>query len=581
MSRDVTFILKYVSKFKATFAILLVSILLSNFLSSLYPYLFGTLVDEVIYSKNIVFFGQIVLIYAALFLVNQIIHFILNMSWAKLSTQYLFMIKKDAFERVLKQKATILSDINSGDVVSRLNNDISHFLDIIHWSVFYGIGSSLNIIVSFVIMSKMNFEISMVILFFIPLVIIVSKKCAKAYQEHESVLKDKNGMLLAWVFEILSGLQEIKLFGANKTILNQYTAKNIDIFKKQIRIQKIKIFSERITALVKLCANIILFFMSVLFIVKGKLTIGEFVAIYAYWEVCLGIYSNLNGTFSDIANSMVSIRRVVELYDSPIENYEISDLSKEINKGNIEFVDVSFSYKEKKEILKSINFCVSAGERIAIVGKSGSGKSTLIGLLQMLYQPNRGRILIDGEDISSYNLSVLRKRIGVVHQDTILFDASIRYNISFNERCEDDANIWEALKKSNLYDFVLSLPQGLDTVIGNMGIQISGGQKQRIGIARAFYKNPQILIFDEATSSLDAEAENVINESRDELSVGRTVIVIAHRLSSIVGLDKVLVLSDGEVCGYDSHENLVKKCSEYRKLFFEYCVPQDEDYNEK
>ncbi len=577
MNKYVKFILKYVCKFKATFVMLLFSILLSNILSSLYPYLFGSLVDEIIYFKDMTYFARIVLIYAALFLVNQIVHFILNMSWARLSTQYLFMIKRDVFDRTLRQKASILSDINSGDIVSRLNNDISHFLDIIHWSIFYGIGSTLNIIVSFVIMCQMNIQISIVILIFIPLVIIISRKITEIYQKHESELKDKHGMLLSWIFEILSGLQEIKLFGANKTVLKLYNAKGSDVYRKQIDIQKIRIFSERAITFVKLCANIIVIFMSTIFISRDILTIGDFVAIYAYWETCLGIYSNLNGTFSDIANSMVSIRRVVDLYDGAVEKYNTIDSVKEIKKGSIEFVDVSFGYKGKKEVLKNISFCVSSGEKIAIVGKSGSGKSTLIGLLQRLYEPNNGEILIDGESISSFNLNDLRTQIGVVHQDTVLFDASIRYNISFCEECTDDTNIWEALTKSNLYDFVKSLPEGLDTVIGDMGIKISGGQKQRIGIARAFYKNPQILIFDEATSSLDAEAEKIINESRDELSVGRTVIVIAHRFSSIVGLDKALVLSDGEICGYDNHENLIKNCNEYRKLFFEYCLPKNEE----
>lgn len=239
----------------------------------------------------------------------------------------------------------------------------------------------------------------------------------------------------------------------------------------------------------------------------------------------------------------------------------------EIAEGCISFEHVTFGYSEETSVLKDVSFTIEPGRQISLVGYSGTGKSTIANLIYKLYEIKSGKILIDGVDIRDYNLHRLRRQIGIIHQDPFIFDETIRYNLIFSNDSSRDQEIWDALAKSHLSDFIKTLPDGLDTAIGIGKRMLSGGQKQRLAIARIFITRPKILIFDEATSSLDNEAEKVIKDSWGQLSMGRTTIIIAHRLSTIIHSDKVLVLNEGIIAGYDKHTILLKECDVYNQLF--------------
>lgn len=560
-------ILKFAKNHKWKFLYLFVCIMSANFIGAIFPYLFGRMVDEVFYAKNMSSFLNIVIIYGIAYVVNQTIYFGLNMLWAKLMTEFLFDIRKAMFSRVLRYKGKFLLSIHTGDIISRMNGDVRTFMDLIHWSVFYGIGSSINIIMSIALIAILNWKLAILVTVFTPIVVYTSQHFAKKSSFLFKQIRESEGFLSSWLFEILKGIQDIKLLCAAQNILSNYVGKTIRIIRLQVKISKVEVYSERVNSGILLFSRLIMYTISAIFIINGELTLGAFVACVDYFGRCINVFSNLNGTFTDIATGMVAINRVKEVLEREIEDFAEDKLISEIKEGNISFENVHFSYNDSVKVLDGISLKIKSGEKISFVGRSGAGKSTLANLIYMLFEPDYGNVKIDEVKIQEYNLYELRKQIGIVHQNIILFDGSIRYNLIFSNETQKDNLIWQALEMSNLSDFVMGLKDGLNTKLGSEGFSLSGGQKQRLAIARIFIKNPKILILDEAISSLDAESENIVKDSWDFLCKDRTIIIIAHRLSTIINSDKVAVIDNGKIVGFDKHEKLIQICEPYITMF--------------
>ena len=283
------------------------------------------------------------------------------------------------------------------------------------------------------------------------------------------------------------------------------------------------------------------------------------------------VYSPVNSLLNvqvDVIRSMALFTRIFGYLDMPIEIKNAPDAVKPENiKGTLQFEEVNFQYEDDKKILDKISFNLDAGKTMAIVGPSGAGKSTIINLIPRLYDVSGGRILLDGVDIRRLDLAFLRQNIGIVTQDTYLFNDTIRANLLYAKFDATQEEIIEACKKANIHNYIIAQPKGYDTVVGNRGLKLSGGEKQRISIARAILKNPAILIFDEATSSLDSISETLIQEAIDPLIGQRTSIVIAHRLSTIMAADEILVISDGGIIQRGTHRELLSRGGVYKELY--------------
>ena len=569
MKKKIKIISSFAQTHKWKFFSLLFCVIITAFSGSIYPYIFGKLVDEVFYSKNMNQFAFIVLLYGIAFLFNQVIHFVLNIIWANLMTRFLFEIRKKIFKTVLTKKGGFLAGMHSGDIISRMKEDTEKFMDFIYWNVFIIIGDILELLFTIVIIIKINVFIALLTVILTPVFVFISRQFAKKIKPIYQTISENRGLLSSWLFEIIKGMQDIKLLCAAKSILSDYVGKTIKIFRLQIKANKIELVADRINAGISLLGQITLYAISVILIFNGYLTIGGFIACVSYFGRCFALFSALSNKSGSISNNVVGIDRVISILEGDQENYYSDKAEQPIRIGNIEFSDVVFSYNDDVKLFNGVSFKINSGERVALVGHSGAGKSTIANLILKFYEIQKGNIFIDDIDIAECNLHSLRKQIGIVHQETILFEGSIRYNLVFSDDKVNDEKIFIALKKAHLYDFVLSLTEGLDTIIGTEGRALSGGQKQRLAVARIFLKNPKILIFDEATSSLDNEAGQVIKESWDMLCEGRTTIIIAHRLSTIINADKLLVLHDGVVTGYDTHANLLKTCDTYVQLFKE------------
>lgn len=290
---------------------------------------------------------------------------------------------------------------------------------------------------------------------------------------------------------------------------------------------------------------------------NGELTVGDLLSFVLYTTFIGGSIAGLGDLFGQIQKAIGASERILEILEEP-EEVESKEQESIIVEGEIAYENVTFSYPTRKEmpVLKSISFHVPHGSKVALVGQSGAGKSTIIQLLMRFYQPDTGKILIDGKDNQSYSISALRKHIGVVPQEVILFGGTILENIRYGKPDATEDEVVEAARQANALDFILSFPEQFDTIVGERGIKLSGGQRQRIAIARAILKNPSILILDEATSSLDAESERLVQDALEKLMKDRTTIIIAHRLATIRKVDRIYVIGDGQITEQGTHDEL-------------------------
>lgn len=560
-------IIEFAKPHAVKFGILLLCVLATTFLGMVYPYIFGLLVDEVFYEKNMSKFYEIVFLYGVIFFVNQILHFVLNMSWANLMTKFLFDIRNAVFTKVLSLKGSKLSSVYSGDIVFRMGNDVEQFMNYIHWNTFYFLASILRLIVSICFIASIFWPFAILAIVITPVIVYVSQHFSKRIKIVYKVKTEKSGFLSSWLFEIVKGMREVKLLSALKGVLSDYVGYTVKIERLHIQANVLEIVSERVNSGISLIWQLVLYSVSAIMVINGHVTLGGFTACVSYFGKCISSFNAINNHLTGISGNLVSVDRVCDTLKEESERDSGTDI--EIASGDIKFEEVHFSYTEEKEVLKGVNFNIVSGERIALVGHSGEGKSTIASLLLGFYDISKGKILIDGIPIEKYSLHSLRQQIGIVQQETILFDESIRYNLVFSNDKSHDEQIESALKRASLWEYVSSLPDGLDTMLGTGRSALSGGQKQRLAIARVFLKKPKILIFDEATSSLDSEAELVIKESWEALCQNRTILIIAHRLSTISGVDRILVLKDGRIVGNDSHQKLLETCDIYKNLFEE------------
>ena len=484
-------------------------------------------------------------------------------------TRFLFDIKKSIYSKVLSYSGKTLSGLPFGDIIYRMGADTEQFMSYIHWNIFYLSARVLEIVISIAIIAYLCWPLAIFTIVITPIAVYTSLYFAKNVKAiYKKIAKD-TGLLSSWLFEIINGMQEIKLFAATRRILSDYIGKTIKIVRLQIKANKVEVVSDIVNSGISLIWQLILYIASTIFIFNGYLTLGGFTACVNYFGTCIVMFGALNGHLKSIADNMISIDRVCEVLEESSEQYNSDHPQIDIAEGNIKFENVSFSYDDKINVLNEVSFSIVSGETVAIVGHSGAGKSTIVNLILKFYKIQKGNVYIDGLDIEKFNLYSLRSQIGIVHQETILFDGSIRYNLVFSDDKRNDEVILNALKRAHLYEFVSSLPDELDTIIGREGRALSVGQKQRLVVARMFLKNPKILMFDEATSSLDNEAEQVIKESWNQLCEGRTIIIIAHKLSTIINADRILVLHDGNIVGYNTHNTLLETCAIYNQLFNE------------
>ena len=478
-------------------------------------------------------------------------------------------MRKDIFSHLQTLPFSYFDKNKTGHIMSRIINDLRDITELAHHGPEDIFISAVMLIGSFFILMGIEWRLTLIIFAFIPLMILFAvkkrKKMESAFRDVRSKIADVNAQLE----NSISGIRVAKSFTNEDYEIAKFDDGNHSF--SSARKQSYKVMAEFITGIdiISNILNLLVISIGGYFVYTKVINIGDLFAYTLYVNFFMQPIRRLTNITQQLQDGATGFERFLEIMNiEPDIIDRVDSVNLDDVKGQIKFEDVSFSYNNGEEsVLSNINLTIDEGKTVAIVGPSGAGKSTLCHLIPRFYDISSGTILIDNTDIKDIKLKSLRSNIGLVQQDVFLFTGSIKENIQYGKPGASDKEVIEAAKKAKIHDFIVSLPQGYDTYIGEKGVMLSGGQKQRISISRIFLKDPAILILDEATSALDNETEAAVQESLEALSKGRTALVIAHRLSTVKNADEILVLTNEGVVEQGKHEDLLLQDGLYSHLY--------------
>ncbi|HFE5405243.1 TPA: SAV1866 family putative multidrug efflux ABC transporter [Staphylococcus aureus] len=485
------------------------------------------------------------------------------------SNKILYDIRKKLYNHLQALSARFYANNQVGQVISRVINDVEQTKDFILTGLMNIWLDCITIIIALSIMFFLDVKLTLAALFIFPFYILTVYvffgRLRKLTRERSQALAEVQGFL----HERVQGISVVKSFAIEDNEAKNFDKKNTNFLTCALKHTRWNAYSFAAINTVTDIGPIIVIGVGAYLAISGSITVGTLAAFVGYLELLFGPLRRLVASFTTLTQSFASMDRVFQLID---EDYDIKNgvgaQPIEIKQGRIDIDHVSFQYNDNEApILKDINLSIEKGETVAFVGMSGGGKSTLINLIPRFYDVTSGQILIDGHNIKDFLTGSLRNQIGLVQQDNILFSDTVKENILLGRPTATDEEVVEAAKMANAHDFIMNLPQGYDTEVGERGVKLSGGQKQRLSIARIFLNNPPMLILDEATSALDLESESIIQEALDVLSKDRTTLIVAHRLSTITHADKIVVIENGHIVETGTHRELMSKQGAYEHLY--------------
>jgi len=534
----------------------------------IYPLLTRRLINIIIPTKNMIMILKFSLMLFLIYSFKMLMEYFVGYYGHVLGVRIEYDMRKEIFSHIQRLSFSYFDNTKTGQIMSRIVNDLREISELAHHGPEDIFLSVILLIGTFLVLLNINVKLTLVSFTIIPFMIYFmikfNSKFESVFMEQRRIIADINSR----IEDSISGIRVVKSFTNEEYEIKKFDEGNLRFKNQRTKaVRYIGIFDSVNNYSANIAVLITLTFGG-LMVSKGEINVGDLVAFMLYIGQFLRPLTIILRFTEDFQNGMSGFKRFIEIIDMKpdIEDKE-GAIELENVKGDIEFIDVKFSYDDKRTVLSNINFKIKSGETVAIVGPSGSGKTTLCNLIPRFYEIDEGRITIDGIDIKDIALKSLRRNIGIVQQDVFLFAGTIRENIAYGKLDATFEEIVEAAKAANAHDFIMQLPNGYDTYIGERGVKLSGGQKQRISIARMFLKNPPILILDEATSSLDNESEAIIQKSIEDLAKNRTTLIIAHRLATVKNADRIIVLTENGIEEEGSHHELLRKKGKYYSLY--------------
>ena len=559
--------ISYYKPHKKLFAMDMTAAFFVSVIGVVYPMITRTMLNTLIPDRNyrmVVIFGLTLLVlYFAKMCLNYFIQYKGHMMGVYMQAR----MRTDLFAHLETLPYSFFDNHETGKIMTRMTNDLFEVVELAHHGPENLIISALSIIISFTYLSTINIWLTLIIFACVPFLLVISyslrKKMRQAFRDSRSALAEINASMESSI----SGIRVTKAFTNAEKEKEKFEVGNGRFQKaRKAAYSAMGRFHSGNTFVTDIF-NVVVLIAGGFFLYSGQIRFGDYSAFIVSVNMFIAPVMTLINFMEQFENGVTGFERFCEIMDAKPETDAPDAQDAGQLEGHIEFRDVSYAYDEDKNVLRNVNLNIEKGKTFALVGPSGGGKTTICHLIPHFYDVESGEILLDGKEIHSLTLESVRRNIGIVQQDIYLFNDSMKENIRYGKLDATDEEIEQAAKRANIHDYIMSLPNGYDTNIGERGVRLSGGQKQRLSIARVFLKNPPILILDEATSALDNTTEILIQQALDELCRGRTTLVVAHRLSTIKNADEIAVVSDGRITEQGTHDELIAKKGMYYDLY--------------
>lgn len=562
-------ILRFIKPYKWSFLLGMLCLVVSSSMFMIFPGAAGEMANAAIgkgtWNISVEKFG---LIFLVILIIQGVLSFFRTIFFARVSEKGVADVRTALYQKLITQDISYFEQHRVGELTSRLTADVEQLQSAFSITLAEFIRQIVVLVIGIIIIAWMAPKLSLIMVLTFPVIVICSMYFGRYIRTLSKARQDRLAETNIIVEESFQSFHTVKAFTNERFELHRFSKAIDEMVVISMNYAKMRGLFFIFIITVLFGGLFFILWRGALLVQAGEMQAGDLFSFIIYTGIIGGAIAGIGNLYSTLAGSIGATERIQDILDrgqeidmDPYSDQQIAEIPRIDIEGSIEFREVRFSYPSRMdvEVLHNISFTVNKGQRIALVGSSGAGKSTIIQLLMRFYDCNGGTIYIDGKNCNDYNITAYRKNIAIVPQEILLFGGTIRENILYGKPDASEAEILQAAEQSNSLDFIESFPDGFQTIVGERGIKLSGGQKQRIAIARAILRNPAILILDEATSSLDAESEKLVQDALDKLMKNRTSIIIAHRLSTIREADCIYVLRDGTIAEFGTHELLLDK----------------------
>lgn len=559
--------LSFLKKYRVRMIVGLILVFITALLVLINPQISGMIVDEVIEGQHYEKLGILLLIMIGVTLVRSLLRFTFLMCFESSSQGLVYDMREEAYRKLMKEDFNFFNKNRTGDLMSRQTGDMDAVRHMVSHVIYFSFENILVFLMTLVMIFSVNVKMALCMLIVLPFTLAVTLSQRRHIKPAFDRVRDCFSSLNAFAQETIAGNRVVKAFAKEDYELEKFDRENDGYRDAQLNAASIWMKYIPMFEILSQCLTIILMIMGGFMVIDGEMTIGNMVTVNGYLWMLNSPLRQAGWIINDLQRFLTAIEKIYKVYTTePDIKQPEHVVEKRKLKGSVTFDHVNY-YTNDDTVLKDISFHVEPGQTVGIIGATGSGKSSLVNLICRFYDVNQGRVLVDDIDVRNLNLQTLRGNIGIAMQDVFLFSDTIEGNIAYgNPDCTFE-QVQAAAKIANADEFIREMPEGYDTIIGERGVGLSGGQKQRISLARAILKDPSIIILDDTTSAIDMETESMIQNELKKISDERTVFIIAHRISSIIHADQILVLDNGRLVERGTHEQLLAKKGYYSTVF--------------